>query len=126
MPTQTAAGKKTNTPRQTAAHKGRAALTEPNSARPATHAGVGARRSDSALARRFGIDEANLPWRREFVRLTEEDAKLLAGLVDWASSNATSIACEFYDWQFAFPPTRAFLKISQIRGKYPFPRCANS
>jgi methyl-accepting chemotaxis protein len=72
--------------------------------------GGGARRSDSALARRFGVDEANLAWRREFVRLTEEDAGLLAELVDWASRNAPSIACEFYDWQFAFPVTRAFFE----------------
>jgi len=68
------------------------------------------RAADARLAARFGIDEANLAHRREFVRLDEEDRRLLAGLVDWAASRATAVSTAFYDWQFAFPPTRAFFE----------------
>jgi hypothetical protein len=63
-----------------------------------------------ALAARFGISEANLAWRREFIRLTEEDRELLAGLVDWATRSAPAVARDFYDWQFSFGPTLAFFE----------------
>ncbi len=58
----------------------------------------------------FGIErEATLAVRREFIRLGEEDRKLLAKLEPWAGRVAADIAREFYDWQFQFPlPTLAF------------------
>ncbi|GIV00947.1 MAG: hypothetical protein KatS3mg014_2562 [Actinomycetota bacterium] len=62
------------------------------------------------LVERFGIDEGNLARRREFIRLGEEDRSLLERLLPWAERVAPDIAREFYDWQFAFPPTRAFFE----------------
>ena len=67
-------------------------------------------RSGRALAPRFGVGEANLAVRREFIRLNEEDRELLANLAPWAVSVAPAIAREFYDWQFAFGPTREFFE----------------
>jgi methyl-accepting chemotaxis protein len=75
-----------------------------------TPVGSSAPRSGRALAPRFGIDEANLAMRREFVRLDEEARELLAGLAPWAAGVAADIAREFYDWQFAFGPTRDFFE----------------
>ncbi len=63
--------------------------------------------SDS-LCRRYGIDDYSLEMRRQFVRLTEEDRALLAGMVPWIQANAAQIAKAFYDWQFEFGPTRDF------------------
>jgi len=68
------------------------------------------RRSERALAPAFGIGEASLARRREFIRLGEEDRKILMGLQDWASRVAPAIAREFYDWQFSFAPTLMFFE----------------
>ena len=118
MPTQTEETKKTTTRRPKVATNGKAAPT----ARPvsshattvpkhaASHGGSGKKQGDNALARKFGIDDANLAWRREFVRLSEEDRQCLVGLVEWASRVAPAISHDFYDWQFSFPPTRAFFE----------------
>ena len=62
------------------------------------------------LAGRFGIDNRGIAQRRQFIRLGEEERELLAGLAPWASSVASQIAKEFYDWQFDFGPTRAFFE----------------
>lgn len=62
------------------------------------------------LCARFGITEATLARRREFIRLTEKDRKLLLKLAPWAEKHAAEIAREFYDWQFAFPGTRGFFE----------------
>ncbi|MFY9852436.1 MAG: protoglobin domain-containing protein, partial [Terracidiphilus sp.] len=62
------------------------------------------------LAGRFGIDNRSIAQRRQFVRLGEEERELLEGLAPWASSVASQIAKEFYDWQFDFGPTRAFFE----------------
>jgi methyl-accepting chemotaxis protein len=86
---------------------------------PAPMPPVARRRTVSALAVRFGIDEGNLEQRREFIRLTEEDRKLLGGLVDWASRNAPAIARDFYDWQFSFAPTMAFFEEFAAARKVP-------
>lgn len=59
-------------------------------------------------ARYFGIDEANLKLRRDFVRLDENDAALLRDLVPWAEEHTAKIVGQFYDWQFTFGPTREF------------------
>ncbi len=62
------------------------------------------------LCSKFGIDEGNLGRRREFVRLGEEEQRMLADLVPWAETEAPVIAKEFYDWQFSFGPTRALFE----------------
>jgi hypothetical protein len=41
---------------------------------------------------RFGIDEANLGVRRDFIRLGEEERILLMSLIPWARSVAAEIA----------------------------------
>jgi methyl-accepting chemotaxis protein len=61
-------------------------------------------------AARFGIGEGNLARRREFIRLLEDDRQLLMRLEPWARRVAPQIAREFYDWQFAFGPTRTFFE----------------
>lgn len=58
----------------------------------------------------FGINAENLAARRKFIRLTAREAKIMGGLVPWAKSVAKQVAKEFYDWQFAFPPTRKFFE----------------
>ncbi len=56
------------------------------------------------------INETNLALRRQFVNLTEEDIAILRQLQPWAERVADAIAKEFYDVQFAFPPTRGFFE----------------
>ena len=63
------------------------------------------------------INEENLSLRRQFVQITDEDIALLRQLRPWAERVADTIAKEFYDFQFAFPPTRQFFeKIAQKKG----------
>ncbi len=108
-------------PRQGTGGKGGVALmdTPPRSSVHGTATpGAGGRPHISGLAghsagagssaQRFGIDEANLATRREFIRLGAEERSLLAGMIPWARSVAAGIAKEFYDWQFEFGPTRRF------------------
>ena len=65
----------------------------------------------------FGINESNLSRRREFVRLTAEDAVTLKEMIPWAQDHASAIAREFYDWQFSFRPTaRFFSEFAAKRG----------
>lgn len=84
---------------------------------PASHRGVGsgsAGRSPGAesdgkkFTRRYGITERTLGYRREFLRLGDEDRELMLQLIPWAREHAPTIAREFYDWQFAFSRTREF------------------
>lgn len=56
------------------------------------------------------INESNLSLRRQFVQLGEEDIRILKSLQPWAERVADTLAREFYDLQFAFPPTRAFFE----------------
>jgi methyl-accepting chemotaxis protein len=84
-------------------------------ARPGWHPSVGYHggprmQATADLCARFGIDEANLAVRREFIRLGEEERELLAGMVDWARKVAPSLAADFYDWQFTFGPTRRYFE----------------
>ena len=67
-------------------------------------------RTGRSLTSRFGIEEANLARRREFVRLDEDDRVVLLRLEPWAAQVSPAIAREFYDWQFAFAPTAAFFE----------------
>ena len=100
--------KQTSKPRRNPAHTRRAA---PSPAfRPPAGVAAGRQQTDRGMAARFGIDEANLARRREFVRLAEDDRGLLAGLVEWVERRAPAMAAAFYDWQFAFPPTRTFFE----------------
>jgi methyl-accepting chemotaxis protein len=95
-------------PQQSAsAHSAPAAYHSMSGHPSAAHSG---RRGSRALAAKFGIDEANLAARRAFVRLDEKDRALLTELEPWAAQAAPAIAREFYDWQFAFPPTLAFFE----------------
>lgn len=65
----------------------------------------------------FRINDENLSLRRQFVQITDEDIALLRQLRPWAERVADTIAKEFYDFQFAFPPTRRFFeKIAQKKG----------
>ncbi len=75
-----------------------------------SHGGTGHSGGTVSGAQRFGIDEANLAIRRNFIRLGEEERSLLSGLTPWARSVAPEIAREFYDWQFDFGPTRRFFE----------------
>lgn len=62
------------------------------------------------LTARFGIDETNLAWRRQFIRLGEEERTLLTDLIPWIEEHAPRIAKDFYDWQFNFPRTVEFFE----------------
>jgi methyl-accepting chemotaxis protein len=62
----------------------------------------------NTLASKLGITEQNLAVRRSFIRLGEDERKLLEGLIPWAQKVAPQIAKDFYEWQFSFGATRAF------------------
>jgi hypothetical protein len=67
-----------------------------------------------SAAENFGIDESNLETRRQFIRLGEEERRLLTGMISWARSIAPQIAKEFYDWQFGFgPPLKSKVRVLQ-------------
>lgn len=59
---------------------------------------------------KFGITEAALRSRKEFIKLTDEDKEILSSLIGWAEKTAPIIAKEFYDWQFKFNHTRMFFE----------------
>jgi len=60
------------------------------------------------LIEKFSINEDNLLIRRQFIRLSEEDRKILTDLIPWIEKAAPLMVKEFYDWQFDFKPTRLF------------------
>ena len=62
------------------------------------------------LAGRFGMDNSNIALRRQFIRLGQDERKLLAEMAPWAKSVAAQMARDFYDWQFNFAPTRKFFE----------------
>jgi len=66
--------------------------------------------TERSLVRRFRIDDSSLANRHRFVRLDESEQELLVGLIPWARQVAPEIARAFYDWQFAFGPTRRFFE----------------
>lgn len=73
--------------------------------------------AQNSLCQEFGINEENLGVRRRFIRLGEEERKLLASLIPWAEKAVPKIVKEFYDWQFEFPATRRYFeKFAQSRG----------
>ena len=75
---------------------------------PANNQGGVSRASGQQFTRRYGITSRTLTYRREFLRLGDEDREVLLKLRTWANEHAETIAREFYDWQFAFPRTRDF------------------
>jgi len=108
---------------------GRAAAkpAEPNKAAAISPARFQAGHSPGkSLAVEFGINEANLARRREFVRLDESARALLAGLEAWSLRVAPAVAREFYDWQFAFGPTRAFFEEMAQAKKLPLDALRNA
>ena len=65
----------------------------------------------------YGINEENLRLRREFMGFTHQDIAVLAQLYDWAKRYGPQIVKEFYDVQFTFPETRAFMeKVAKNKG----------
>ncbi len=70
---------------------------------------VGSSQSDT-LTRQYRINETNLALRRQFMLLTQDDTRVLAGLARWADGIADGLAREFYDHQFHFGPTQAFFE----------------
>lgn len=68
------------------------------------------KRTATRLTDRYAINEANLARRREYIRLGDAERELLAEMIPWAEEVAAHVAREFYDWQFSFPPTRAFFE----------------
>jgi len=62
------------------------------------------------LCARYAIDARTLEARRKFLHLDTRDAHLLASLVPWIRKRSDGIAKAFYDWQFAFAPTRQFFE----------------
>lgn len=62
------------------------------------------------LAEEYKINEVNLNLRKQFIRFTDKDIKVLKSLAKWVDRIADSVAKEFYDQQFAFSPTRAFFE----------------
>ncbi len=62
--------------------------------------------ADQSLATKYGLDDKNLAVRRAFLRLGAAERDALVKLIPWADKNSKKIAEEFYDWQFAFEPTR--------------------
>ncbi len=68
------------------------------------------------LTTQYRINETNLQLRREFLRLTPADIKVLARLAPWANRVADALTHDFYDHQFSFGPTTAFFE-KQARRK---------
>jgi methyl-accepting chemotaxis protein len=57
-----------------------------------------------------GLTDENLAFRREFIRLGDDERALLVELVPWAQGVSSDLVREFYDWQFSFSRTRAFFE----------------
>lgn len=70
-----------------------------------------------SLAEDLRLNEHNLALRRAFIRLSDDDRRLLARLAPWADRVADRIAARFYDHQFSFSLTREFFeRFAQRRG----------
>ncbi len=62
------------------------------------------------LAAEYRITDINLNLRKQFIKLSKKDIRTLKSLSGWAERVAPKIAHEFYEFQFAFAPTRAFFE----------------
>ncbi|MCS7051361.1 MAG: protoglobin domain-containing protein, partial [Thermomicrobium sp.] len=73
--------------------------------------------ADRDLARAVRVTSGGLTQRLTFLGLTEAERRELARHVPWAERVADRIAQRFYDFQFAFEPTRRFFeRYAQSRG----------
>ena len=66
--------------------------------------------AQQSLETTIGVTAENLKYRREFLRLNEEDRRVLAELVPWIESISADLSAKFYDHQFSFPPTREYFE----------------
>ncbi len=62
----------------------------------------------TTLAELYRINETNLALRRQFLQLSARDLRVLKRLGPWSAKVAAPLAKDFYDFQFAFSPTRTF------------------
>jgi methyl-accepting chemotaxis protein len=67
-------------------------------------------RAPSRMADRYGMTEHTVALRREWIRLGAEEKELLIKLIPWAEEVGAKLVQEFYDWQFAYEPTRRFFE----------------
>lgn len=63
-----------------------------------------------SLTNHYRISEETLDLRKQFIRFGAKEIRTLSRLVGWSKRVAPQIAREFYDHQFAFPPSRAFFE----------------
>ena len=59
-------------------------------------------------AERLGVDQETLKLRHRFIGLGEADQRILEPLVPWVQTVSADLAHTFYDFQFAFGPTKQF------------------
>jgi methyl-accepting chemotaxis protein len=78
------------------------------------------------LTEEYHINETNLNLRKEFMRFSAEDVRILRQLAGWAERVADAIAKEFYDHQFAFAPTRAFFEAYAMNKNLPLAQLRQS
>jgi methyl-accepting chemotaxis protein len=64
----------------------------------------------AALAEKYRITDRNLELRKGFLRFDEGDIQVLRQLAGWAERKADAISREFYEHQFTYPPTAAYLE----------------
>jgi uncharacterized protein (UPF0333 family) len=78
------------------------------------------------LCNLYRLNNTNLGIRKDFIRFSAGDVKVLASLAPWARKMAPKIAKEFYDIQFGFSATQVFFEkqatrmgvnITQLRAK---------
>lgn len=69
----------------------------------------------SMLCNLYRVNNSNLSVRKDFVRFTASDVKVLASLAPWARKVAPKIAKEFYDIQFGFSATQVFFEKQAAR-----------
>jgi len=62
------------------------------------------------LTEQYRINPKNLELRKAFIDLSPEKVAVLQKLQPWANRVATSVAKDFYDFQFAFSPSRTFFE----------------
>jgi methyl-accepting chemotaxis protein len=77
-----------------------------------------AKRSKGLLSE-LGVTAENLEARRAYVRLSANEAKVMAELIPWARSVAKQLSKEFYDFQFEFSGTLSFFEDFSKRNNIP-------
>ncbi len=73
-------------------------------------------------ANQYRVNAQNLALRREFLRLSQGDLRILARLQGWAERQSPGIARAFYDHQFSFSETRAFFDRYAAQHGWPLAR----